>query len=115
MNAGDTADAVVLVLTTLPDAARAEELARRLLEEHLIACANLLPGVRSLFRWNGELQQEAEVLVLMKTRRRRVPELLRRVPELHPYELPEVLALPVEAGLDAYCAWVVTETTRGRE
>lgn len=105
----DPASELVLVLTTVADAAAAERLARRLVDERLIACANLVPGLTSVYRWKGSVQAESEVLLLMKTPRARVDRLFERAAELHPYEVPELLALPVEAGLEAYCHWVAAE------
>jgi periplasmic divalent cation tolerance protein len=99
-----------VVLATVPDAEVGRRLARTLLEEGLIACANLVPAVVSLYRWEGEVQEEGEALLLLKSRMELVPRLLERIPELHPYELPEVLALPVAGGLPAYCRWVLDET-----
>lgn len=106
-----TRDAEVsLVLSTAPDLATAERLVRQLVEERLIACGNLVPGVASVFRWKGEVQREDEVLVLMKARTEALDRLIGRVAELHPYECPEVLSFPVGKGLPAYCGWVVEET-----
>lgn len=104
------AEELVLVVTTVPDDEAGERLARALVEERRIACANLLPGATSVFRWEGEVRREAETVVLMKTRRARVPELFRRVAELHPYDVPELVALPVERAAPAYCGWVLAET-----
>jgi periplasmic divalent cation tolerance protein len=101
---------VSVVLATVPDAGMGRRLARTLLEERLIACATLVPGVTSLYRWEGEVQEEEEGLLVMKTRSELVPRLVARIPELHPYELPEVLALWVDDGLPAYCRWVLGET-----
>ena len=102
-----------MVLATVPDAEVGRRLARSLLQERLIACANLVPGVTSLYRWEGEVQEEDETLVVMKTRSELVPRLIARIPELHPYELPEVLALRVDDGLPAYRRWVLGETGGG--
>jgi len=88
----------LLVFTTLPSADKAAELAKALVEERLAACANLLPAIRSIYRWQGKLQDENEVLVLLKTRAEHLERLKLRILELHPYEVPEVLAVPVEAG-----------------
>lgn len=104
------AEEVVLAVSTAPDAEVAERIARKLLEERLIACANLLPGVTSLFRWQGEVQREGEVMMLLKTRRSRVEALGARLAELHPYEVPELIAVTLEAGLPSYLAWVRDET-----
>ncbi len=100
---------LTLVLSTAPDAATGERIARQLIEERLIACANLVPGLTSVYRWEGAVRAEPEVLMLMKTPRSALERLFQRVPELHPYEVPELIVLPVEAGLEAYCSWVVAE------
>lgn len=104
---------VSVVLATVPDAEAGRRLARTLLQERLIACANLVAGVTSLYRWEGEVREEGEGLLVMKTRSALVPRLVARIPELHPYALPEVLALRVEDGLPAYCRWVLEETGGG--
>lgn len=100
----DTATRVVLV--TLPDEAAAEELVRRLVEERVVACGNIVPGVTSIYRWQGVVERAREVLVVFKTTAEGVEGLVRRVPELHPYDVPEVLVLPVTAGHGPYMQWV---------
>ncbi len=105
--------AVRLVVVTAPDAGTAEAMVRTLVEERLAACGNILPGLTSIFRWQGEVEREHEVLVLLKTTDDVVPRLLRRVPELHPYDVPEVLVLPIGAGFGPYLDWV-SETTRSQ-
>jgi periplasmic divalent cation tolerance protein len=106
-----TPDVAVVVLSTAPDAAVAEELSRQLVEERLAACVSRVPGVKSLFRWEGEVQDSEEILLVIKTHAHRAPALTRRLRELHPYEVPEILALPVAAGLPAYLEWILEETT----
>jgi periplasmic divalent cation tolerance protein len=101
-------DALV-VLVTAPTVEGATELARALVEERLAACGNVLPGVRSVYRWQGTVQEETEALLLLKTTRGRFDALRDRVTELHPYDVPEVLALPVEAGSAPYLAWLAGE------
>ena len=101
---------VSLVVSTAPDLATGERIVRQLVEERLIACGNLVPGVASLFRWKGEVQREDEVLILMKTRTESLDRLFGRVAELHPYEVPELLSFVVGKGSPAYCGWVVEET-----
>ena len=103
-----------VVLMTAPDRATAEALATSLVGERLAACANLLPGVTSLFWWEGRVQRADEVLVIMKTSADRVRALITRAAELHPYDVPELLSLPVDAGLAAYLAWVDQESRPGR-
>ena len=100
---------VVVALVTAPDAEAAERLASALVEERLAACANVVPGVVSIFRWDGKVQREDEVLIVLKTTAEALPRLTPRVAELHPYDVPEVLALPVSGGLDAYLSWVTAE------
>jgi periplasmic divalent cation tolerance protein len=97
---------IQVVLVTAPDLAVAGEIGRRLVEEGLAACANLVPGVRSIYRWQGALHDDPEVLLILKTRAALVDALAARVRTLHPYELPEVVALPVAAGSAPYLAWV---------
>jgi periplasmic divalent cation tolerance protein len=102
---------LVLMLTTVPDAETGERLARHLLEERVIACANLIPGLTSIYRWEGSVQSEPEVLMVIKTPRRVMEQAARRIAELHPYDVPEVVVVSVEAGLEAYCRWVTSETS----
>jgi len=99
-------DGTLVVLSTVASAAEGAAIARALVEERLAACVNLVGGVRSFFFWEGRLQEEAEVLLVMKTRRERYGELEARLRALHSYTVPEVLALAVEAGSPAYTAWV---------
>jgi periplasmic divalent cation tolerance protein len=103
----------MVVLTTAPDPATAEALAERLLSERLIACANILPGARSIYRWGGEVQREEEVVVLLKTTGEAFAAVSDRLVQLHPYDVPEVLALSVASGLDAYLRWVGGEVAVG--
>ena len=101
----------VLVLTTLPNSDAATELANRVVSEKLAACANILPALRSIYRWQGKVEDENEVLVLFKTQVRQYEPLKARILTLHPYEMPEVIAIPVERGHQAYLDWIVKETT----
>ena len=95
---------VVVVLSTFPNPDKAAEVARVLVAEDLAACANLVPAVRSIYRWKGELQDDTETLVVFKTARR--DELIARLVALHPYELPEAIALPLDGGHAPYLEWV---------
>lgn len=97
---------VQLVLVTCPTADLAASLARTLVEEDLAACGNVVPGLRSIYRWQGRVEDEPEVLLILKSTRERFERLRARVVALHPYEVPEVLALSVEAGHAPYLAWV---------
>lgn len=99
-----------MALSTAPDAWHAERIARALVDERLIACASLVPGLTSIYRWQGAVQADAEVLLLMKTRRALVPRLKERLPQLHPYQVPELVVTEVTDGLEPYCRWVLDET-----
>lgn len=101
--------AVLVVLSTAPDAAAAERIGTALVEERLAACVNVLEGVTSIFRWKGEVEREREVLMVLKTTTDAVDRLRVRLVELHPYEVPEVLALAVPTGHPAYLDWVREE------
>ena len=100
----------VRVLVTAPDAEVAERVARALVAERLAACVNLVPGVRSIYRWEGEVQDDAELLLVIKTTAARVDVLAERVRAHHPYDLPEVLALPAAGGSAGYLDWVAAES-----
>jgi periplasmic divalent cation tolerance protein len=108
-----------VALITAPSEEVAERLVRALLDEGLIACGNILPAMTSLYWWAGEVVREAEVLVVAKTTAEAAPRLIARVPELHPYELPEVLVLAVEAGHAPYLGWIAASmreiTEKGSE
>lgn len=97
------------IFMTAPDSATAELLARALVEERLAACVNVVPGVVSLYRWEGELHRDAENLMIAKTTAERVERLRARVVELHPYDVPEVLVLTVDEGHPPYMDWVRAE------
>lgn len=96
----------LIAFTSFADEESAARVARVLLEERLVACANLLPGARSLYRWEGKLADEREVVVLLKTRKQDWTALLSRLHELHPYETPELVAVRVAAGAPKYMAWL---------
>ena len=101
---------VLACYCTCPDADSAGRLARTLVEERLAACASVLPGVRSVYRWQGAVEEADEVLLLVKTTRARLAALAERVQALHPNELPELIAVEAAGGLPAYLDWVVAET-----
>jgi periplasmic divalent cation tolerance protein len=102
--------AVLACYCTCPDLASAERLAEALVGERLAACVNVLPGLRSVYRWQGAVERTDEVLLLIKTTRDRLDALAARVRALHPNELPELLAVEAAGGLPAYLDWVVAET-----
>ena len=102
--------ASLLVLTNLPDRAAAEKLADELVGKRVAACINILAPCRSVYRWQGAVQHDEEHPMLIKTTRERYPALEQALRAGHPYELPEIIALPVEHGLPAYLEWVAAET-----
>ncbi len=97
---------VMVVMTTMPNMEAARALVTSVVSEELAACGNVIPGVVSLFRWEGELTKEDESLVLLKTASERAEALCARLSELHPYSVPEVLGLDVSIGSQAYLSWV---------
>jgi len=99
-----------VALATAPDAEVAARIAHALVDERLAACANLVPQVRSIYRWQGRVEDDTEVLLVIKTRADRVAALADRLRALHPYEVPELVVLPVVGGLAAYLAWMSAET-----
>ena len=100
----------ILVLMTASSEKEGEKIAQALVKEKLAACVNVLPATRSIYRWKGEITSEQEVLLLAKTKDRLFEKLKKRVLELHSYEVPEIIALPVLAGFEAYLDWVGKET-----
>jgi periplasmic divalent cation tolerance protein len=100
----------LLVLTNLPDRAAAERLAGLLIEKRLAACVNILAPCRSVYRWKDAVQHDEEHPMLIKTTAERYPEMERALRAGHPYELPEIIAVPIEQGLPAYLDWVGAET-----
>jgi periplasmic divalent cation tolerance protein len=100
----------LLVLTNLPDRAAAERLADLVIAQQLAACVNILAPCRSVYRWKGEVQHDEEHPMLIKTTAERYPALEQALRSGHPYELPEIIAVPIERGLPEYLAWVAGET-----
>jgi periplasmic divalent cation tolerance protein len=103
-------DAIV-VLTTVANDDEAVTFVRSLLDRRLIACGTLVPGARSIYRWQGKIADESEIVVLLKTRSARVDALREAFRELHPYKVPEFLALSVDSGLEKYLEWINGETS----
>ena len=101
-----------LIFCTCPDERTAGRMAEALVDERLAACANLLPGITSIYRWEGQIQRDPEVLLLIKTTTERVAALTERLRALHPYEIPEIIAVPVTEGLPDYLSWVTTCTDK---
>jgi periplasmic divalent cation tolerance protein len=103
------AETALVVLTTLATDAEARALVTALLAARLVACGTLLPGARSIYRWKGGVTEEAEVVVLLKTDASKWEALCAAVRDRHPYEVPELLALPVARGLERYLSWLASE------
>jgi periplasmic divalent cation tolerance protein len=102
--------AIIAVITNLPDSTSAFNLARELVQLRLAACANVLAPVTSFYRWQGREEEASEVPVLIKTTDARYPELEAAIRKRHPYEVPEIIAWPITAGLPAYLQWVEKES-----
>ena len=103
----------LICFCTCPDTDTAERLAEALVEERLAACVNILPGLRSVYRWQAEVERADETLLLIKTVRERFDALSARIKALHPHELPEVLAVEATGGLPAYLDWIAANTRPG--
>ena len=105
-------DDMLLLYTTWPDTETAERAARTVVEEGLAACANMLAAGVSIYRWQGKVERAPETVMILKTSRERAPALRRRILQLHPYDTPAVLALPVDAAAssEAFVRWVCGET-----
>ena len=106
---------ILLVITNLPDAPSAERLARHLIDERAAACVNQLASCTSTYRWRDNIESATEVPLLIKTTRTAYPRLEKLIRAVHPYELPEIIAVPVIAGLPAYLGWIDNETNIAKE
>ena len=100
-----------VVLNTCPDAGSAEKIARALVDRKLAACVNMLPGLRSVYTWKGVCETAEEHLLVIKTSSSVYPALEQAILELHPYELPEIIAVPIAAGLPGYLTWINQATS----
>ncbi len=108
---GSRGAGTLVVLVTCPNRRVGETIGRTLVQERLAACANVIPGLASIYRWEGKICKDAEILLMIKTRRTRLPALFRRVKGLHPYSVPEIIALPLAAGWAPYLTWVRESTS----
>ncbi len=104
-------NAPILAISTCGSAEEARKIAQAVTEECLAACVNIVPGITSVYRWKGEVEEAQEFLLIIKTRTRLVPDLQQRLQELHSYEVPELITVPVTGGLPAYLAWIGEETS----
>lgn len=104
-------DNIKIILGTCPNETNAREVAAMLLEQKLAACVSILPSVRSLYRWQGKIEESEEWMILIKTGASRVEDVIREVEAVHPYEVPELITFAAEGGLSSYLGWVIEETT----
>lgn len=111
MNPEPAPDGTLIVFCTFPDEDAARVTAAALVSEHLAACVNLLPGIRSIYRWEGRIESGREALTIIKTTAARYPALEARLRALHPYKVPEIIALPATAVLPDYARWVQQSVT----
>src|SRR5450830_622382 len=100
----------IIVMTHLPDLAEAEKLALYLLENHLAACVNIMTPCTSVYRWQGNIEHSTEILVMIKSTSARYPEVEAAILSLHPYELPEIIHVTINGGLEAYLGWINSNT-----
>ena len=100
-------ETALLVYCTLPDEASARNIARLVVSKHLAACCNIIPGVRSLYNWEGKLEETAEHLLLIKTLAKRYEQLEKEIKMIHPYTVPEIIATPLENASQAYLDWII--------
>ncbi len=105
----------IVVLITVGSEAEARNIATVLVEKRLVACVNILPGVRSIFRWEGEVTEESECLLMAKTVNSTFDQVASTVKSLHSYSVPEVIALPIQQGLSEYLSWIGEATLEARE
>lgn len=98
------------VFCTVPDEETAEKIADAVVASKTAACASIIPGLLSVYRWKGEIRRDAELLLVMKTTEEKFPSLREEILSLHPYELPEIVAIPIAAGYDNYLAWIEDST-----
>ena len=96
----------LIVLCTCPDLATAERIAETVVGERLAACVNIVPGLTSIYRWENQMQRDTELLLLIKTRQTVYLRLEARIRELHPYQIPEIIALPIQTGSATYLDWI---------
>ncbi len=103
----------IVALVTAPDEDSAAMIGRTLVEERLAACANIVRGIRSIYRWKGDICDERECLLVIKTASGRFPQLEKRVRSMHPYEVPEIIALEISEGFKPYLQWIAENTRLG--
>lgn len=102
----------LLVLSNVPDAELASTIARTLVEQRLAACVNIMPAVQSVYQWQGAIEHASEVTLMVKTTQARYADLEAAIKAAHPYDVPEIIAIPIATGLPAYLNWIVAETRK---
>ena len=102
---------MLLVMTTITSIDKAKSLARQIIEEQLAACCNIVPGITSIYRWEGELCEDQECLLVMKTIETRYTQLSKFILQQHPYDTPELIALPITQSTQEYLSWVIKQTS----
>lgn len=110
LEAKETLDKIIAVLITVPTEIIAQEIANSLLDSRLAACISYIPSVKSIYRWKGQIERSDEFLIIAKTRSSLFEELKTTAKKIHPYELPEIIAMEISHGLDGYLQWVLAET-----
>jgi periplasmic divalent cation tolerance protein len=105
----------ILLLSTCANPQEAQRIAAALINDRLAACVNIIPGITSVYRWQGTVEQSSEILLLMKTTEERHKELEKRLKELHSYEVPEVVKLSISGGSAEYLTWLVEQVSANRE
>ena len=103
-----------IILSSCPDQESADQLASAIIEQGEAACVSIVPGIRSLYRWQGKIESSQEQLLLIKTRKSHYNSLQQLICTLHPYELPEIVAVPIEAGLNEYLSWIDTNLSTAK-
>jgi periplasmic divalent cation tolerance protein len=110
-----SSDAAILVLTTFPDEERARTAVEALVEQRVVACGTVIPGVTSVYRWQGTVETASEVQVILKTRADRAHDVQHAIAAQHPYDVPEILVLDVSGGSEAYLSWIAAEVRKATE
>jgi periplasmic divalent cation tolerance protein len=112
ISGGTAMNEFLVVLITAPDEEEAAKIANDILGAQLAACVNIIRGIRSIYRWQGKIEDGSETLMVVKTRKELFSDLEKRVRELHTYTVPEIIALPVVCGSEGYLAWLSEETVK---
>ena len=101
----------IVILVAAPNQQVAKKIAEHIVNKRLAACVNLLPGIRSIYRWQGKIEDDSEILMIIKSRRAKFEELSQSIASMHPYDTPEILALDVSQGSEKYLNWLLAETS----